>query len=98
VKQRIEAVVNGTTLADDGWSCGEDVTLHSRRFPNVAMARAWVDKHLTQPIPDGCVSMWGFITKYEYDNEYGTWEVVEESDTIGIGDTAPTKFFARTWM
>jgi hypothetical protein len=42
--------------------------------------------------------MWGFISKYEYDTEYGTWEMVEQSDTITIGDTAPTKFFARTWM
>lgn len=97
MKQRIEAVVNGTKLDADG-DPNDDVTLHRRNFPNVGTARAWVNARLAEPMPDGCVTMWGFITKYEYDTEWGTWEVVAESDTIGIGDTAPVKFFTRTWM
>lgn len=89
---RITAHVNGTTF--DGDIAGEDRTLHRREFASKSAARRFINRELAKQMPADCCSMWGWISVEEYDDEYG-WLIVAESDTIGIGDLTPVKFFAR---
>lgn len=88
---RITALVNGTMFDND--IAGEDCLLHKRRFASKTAARRFINSELSKPIPTHLCSMWACIIVEQYDEQYG-WLRVEESDTIGIGDLAPVKFFA----
>lgn len=83
MKTKVVAVISGTKpVKGDPTTCGEDTTLHRRQFPNAGLARKWVDERLAEPMPEGILFCWGFMSREEWSDTYLCWGVVEESDTI----------------
>lgn len=72
---------------------GDNKTVKVHHLKSKSAAVRWVKNELKNPIPEGSLAIYGYCFVEEYDEHYYSWLAVEESDSIALGDTLPTKWW-----